>query len=81
MCAWTVLPPTSSRMHRDLLLGAECRGHKHLTTKPRSTATVRNYLIELSRLFALAVKELRVMETNPCANVTKPKASMRSCVI
>ena len=61
--------------HRDRLLGAECRGHKHKTTKPRTSATVRNYLIELGRLFALAVKELRVMDHNPCARVTKPKAS------
>src|SRR5439155_18206176 len=61
--------------HRDRLMGADCRGHKHKTVKPRSSATVRNYLIELSRLFALAVKELRVMDGNPCAKVTKPKAS------
>jgi hypothetical protein len=36
---------------------------------------VRNYMIELSRLFALAVKELRIMDTNSCTRVTKPKAS------
>jgi len=29
----------------------------------------------LSRLFALAVKELRVMDSNPCGNVRKPAAS------
>ena len=50
--------------HRDLLLGADCRGTSTRREAP-STATVRNYLIELSRLFALAVKELRVMDTNP----------------
>jgi hypothetical protein len=61
--------------HRDRLLGEQCRGHNHLTSKPRSSATVRNYLIELGRLFALAVKEMRVMETNPCNAVTKPAAS------
>jgi integrase len=60
---------------RDRLLGADCRGHNHKTVKPRSSATVRNYLIELSRLFALAVRELRVMERNPCTSVGKPKAS------
>ena len=61
--------------HRDRLLGADCRGHGHKTAKPRSEATVRNYLIELSRLFTLAVKELRVMELNPCTAVTKPSPS------
>ena len=69
------ITPELIALHRDRLLGADCRGHKHKTVKPRSPATVRNYLIELSRLFALAVKELRVMEANPCASVTKPKAS------
>jgi integrase len=69
------ISPELIALHRDRLLGAACRGHRHKTAKPRSPATVRNYLIELGRLFALAVKELRVMETNPCANVTKPKAS------
>ena len=69
------ITPELVAVHRDRLLGAECRGHKHKTAKPRSSATVRNYLIELSRLFALAVRELRVMDHNPCARVTKPKAS------
>jgi hypothetical protein len=69
------ITPTMVAMHRDQLLGAECRGHGHKSTKARSEATVRNYLIELSRLFAVAVKELRVLETNPCAHVTKPRAS------
>ncbi len=71
----TKITPELIALHRDRLLGAACRGHRHKRTKPRSPATVRNYLIELGRLFALAVKELRVMEMNPCANVTKPKAS------
>jgi len=69
------ITPELIAVHRDRLLGAECRGHRHKTAKPRSAATVRNYLIELSRLFALAVRELRVMEHNPCARVTKPPAS------
>jgi integrase len=69
------ITPELIALHRDRLLGAHCRGHNHKTVKPRSPATVRNYLIELSRLFALAVKELRLMETNPCTRVNKPKAS------
>lgn len=69
------ITPEIIALHRDRLLGAECRGHKHKTSKPRATATVRNYLIELGRLFALAVKEMRVMEINPCTRVTKPRAS------
>lgn len=69
------ITPEQIALHRDRLLGADCRGHRHKTSKPRSSATVRNYLIELGRLFALAVKEMRVMETNPCTSVTKPKAS------
>jgi integrase len=60
-------------MHRDRLLGAQCWGYGHKTTKPRSAATVRNYLIELGRLFSVAVREMRVMETNPCATVKKPE--------
>jgi len=69
------ITPELIASHRNLLLGADCRGHNHKTSKPRSSATVRNYLIELGRLFALAVKEMRVMEANPCTRVTKPKAS------
>ena len=70
------ITPELIALHRDLLLGADCcGGHRHKTSKPRSAATVRNYLIELSRLFALAVKELRVMDANPCARVTRPKVS------
>ena len=69
------ITPEQLATHRDRLLGAACSGCKHRTSKPRSTATVRNYLIELSRLFTLAVKELRVIDSNPCAGVTKPKAS------
>jgi integrase len=70
-----LITPELIAHHRDRLLGADCRGHNYKSTKPRSPATVRNYLIELSRLFALAVKELRVIDANPCARVTKPKAS------
>jgi integrase len=69
------ITPELIALHRDRLLGANCRGHNHKTTKPRSPATVRNYLIELSRLFATAAKEMRVMDGNPCASVKKPKAS------
>jgi integrase len=69
------ITPELIALYRDRLLGASCRGYNHKSVKPRSPATVRNYLIELSRLFALAVKELRVMEANPCLRVKKPKAS------
>jgi hypothetical protein len=69
------ITPEVIALHRDRLLGAACRGHKHKTSKARSSATVRNYLIELSRLFTLAVKELRLMDINPCARVTKPPPS------
>ena len=67
--------PNVIAVHRDLLLGAPCGGYNHKTRKPRSSATVRNYLLELSRLFALATKELRVMDANPVVNVRKPAAS------
>jgi integrase len=67
--------PNVVAVHRDALLGAPCSGHNHRKRKPRSTATVRNYLIELSRLFALAVKEMRVMDSNPVERVSKPAAS------
>jgi hypothetical protein len=66
------ITPEAIALHRDRLLGADCHGHGHKTRKPRSPATVRNYLIELSRLFSLAVKEMRVMDSNPCARVNKP---------
>lgn len=69
------LTPEQIALHRDRLLGAPCRGHNHKTSKPRSSATVRNYLIELGRLFALAVKEMRVMEANPVTRVKKPRGS------
>ena len=69
------ITPELIALHRDRLLGADCRGHKHKTSKPRASATVRNYLIELSRLFALAVREMRVMDRNPCARVIRPPAS------
>jgi integrase len=69
------MTPQLIAMYRDRLLGAPCHGHANKTTRPRSEATVRNYLIELSRLFALAVKELRVMDSNPCASVVRPAAS------
>ncbi|MEJ7667583.1 MAG: site-specific integrase [Casimicrobiaceae bacterium] len=66
-------------LHLDRLLGTDCCGYGHKTTKPRKPATVRNYAIELSRLFSFAIKELRVMDVNPCARITKPRASQ--CVV
>lgn len=69
------LTPSLIAAHRDLLLGAPTGGHRYKTLKPRSQPTVRNYLLELSRLLAFAVKELHVMEENPVARVSKPAAS------
>jgi len=66
------ITPDVIAFHRDRLLGAPCSGFKHKTAKPRAPATVDNYLIELSRLFTLAVREMCVMDVNPCANVKKP---------
>jgi len=67
--------PNVIAVHRNRLLGAPCGGHNHKKRKPRGPDTVRNYLIELSRLFTFAMKELRVMDSNPCANVSRPPAS------
>ena len=39
----TKITPGVDRHHRDRLLGAACRGHRHKRSKPRSPATVRNY--------------------------------------
>lgn len=69
------ITPALIALHRDRLLGAPTGGHRYKRLKPRSQPTVRNYLVELSRLFAYAVKELHVLEENPCANVSKPAAS------
>jgi integrase len=69
------LTPSLIARHRDLLLGAPTGGHRYKKLKPRSNPTVRNYLLELSRLLTYAVKELHVMETNPVENVKKPPAS------
>lgn len=63
--------------HRDLLLGAPCRGHNHRTARPRSTQTVRNYLVELSRAYVVAIRTLRLCDSNPVSNVNKPAASRK----
>lgn len=67
--------PQLIALHRDRLLGAPCRGFNNKMCKPRANATVRNYLIELSRLFTVAIRELRVCDVNPVSAVTKPAAS------
>jgi integrase len=67
--------PALIATHRDRLLGAPTGGYGYRKLKPRSQSTVRNYLVELARLFAHAVKEMHVMEDNPCARVAKPSAS------
>lgn len=69
------LTPDMIAHHRDRLPGAPCAGFRHKTTKPRAPATVLNYLVELSRLFTLACKEMRVMESNPCVAVKNPALS------
>jgi integrase len=69
------LTPSLIALHRDRLLGAPTGGHRYKKLKPRSNPTVRNYLVELSRLLSYAVKELHVMEANPVENVKKPPAS------
>lgn len=69
------ITPELVALHRDHLLGADCRGYRHRSSKPRSPAAVRNCIVELSRLFSLAIKKLRGMEANPCNNVKEPPAS------
>jgi integrase len=69
------ITPELIAMHRDLLLASESSGFRHKSSKPRSTQTVRNYVLELSRLLALAVKEMRVLQVNPCTSVNKPAKS------
>jgi integrase len=69
------ITPALISLYRDRLLGAPTGGHRYRKLKPRSSATVRNYLLELSRLLSYAVKELHVMDSNPVENVSKPAAS------
>jgi hypothetical protein len=47
------ITPEQIALHRDRLLGADCRGHNHKTSKPRSPATVRNYDLRHSCASAL----------------------------
>jgi integrase len=67
--------PAVIAKHRDLLTGAPTRAYKHKKTKPRSASTVRRYLADLSRVFSIAVKELRVIDHNPVASVIAPPQS------
>lgn len=69
------ISPALLTMHRDRLLGAPTGGHRYRKLKPRSEPTVRNYLLELQRLFSHAIKELHVLDDNPCSKVGKPAAS------
>ena len=64
--------PSLIARHRDLLLGAACRSHGHKRAKPRSSATTRKYLIALSVVYGIGMRELRVCDTNPVALVSKP---------
>jgi integrase len=69
------ISPALLVLHRDRLLGAPTGGHRYRRLKPRSEPTVRNYLLELQRLFTFAIKELHVLDENPCTKVAKPAAS------
>ena len=48
-----------------MLLGAPCGGFNHKSHNPRIEATVRDYLLELSRAYTVAVRELRFWPSNP----------------
>ncbi len=69
------ITPSLIAQHRDRLLGAPSGGHRYKTLRPRSAPTVRNYLLELSRLFSHAVKEMHVVDENPVCRVSKPSAA------
>jgi integrase len=58
--------------HRDRLLGASTRMHRHKTTRPRGPTTVWMYLQQLHRVFELGRKELDVVDTNPVSAVRRP---------
>ena len=53
--------------HRNRLLGAETRSHRHKRTRPRSGATVRQYLAVLAAILKVGVRELRWCETTTAA--------------
>lgn len=59
--------------HRDRLLGAPTRSHGHKKTKPRTPATVRQYLAMLTAVYKVGVRELRWCEHNPVRDVTLPR--------
>ena len=61
--------------HRDLLIGGLYRSHGYRRAKQRSGATVRKYLIALSCMYRVGMRELRVCDTNPVTMVSKPPES------
>lgn len=67
--------PVLIAKHRDLLLGAPTRSFGQKTLRPRSPSTVLHYLCALSCAFRYGIRELHWLESNPVANVTKPKGS------
>jgi len=66
------ISPALLDVHRDRLLGAPCRSHKHKKTKPRSATTTWHYLQQLSRVFSVADEELHLIEFNPVSRVCRP---------
>src|SRR6185437_7807887 len=64
--------PTLIAQHRDLLLGAPCGGYLHKKLRPRSPSTVWQYLQTLHRVFAVAKRELHIVDTNPVSDVVRP---------
>ena len=67
--------PVLVAKHRDLLLGAPTKSFGQRTFRPRSPSTVLHYLCALSSAFRHGIRELHWIESNPVANVTKPKGS------
>jgi integrase len=66
------ITPALLDAHRDQLLGAPCRSHRHKTKRPRSATSVWHYLQQLSRVFSIADEDLHLIEGNPVAKVRRP---------
>jgi integrase len=65
-----ITPPMVTQ-HRDALLGAPTRSHGQKKTKPRSGATVNQYLSALSVAFKYAISERGLCDSNPVLPVKK----------
>lgn len=64
------LTPQEIATHRDRL--AATKIPRKDGARPRSSSTIRNYLITLSHLFSVAKREWRWATTNPVSDVRKP---------